>query len=107
MELKTEENPLAKEICYDVLKTSWEKDINKLKKNLTLQMAKQIKTWRVGEGPQDVNTYSWKSIAEEFVKKYKEWAEQNNIISNNQISGMMLCDAARKKVKDTINQDWD
>ena len=26
MELKTEENPLAKEICYDVLKTSWEKD---------------------------------------------------------------------------------
>lgn len=106
MERKTEENPLAKIISSDVLKSSWNKDIYKLKVSLTMQMAKQIKTWRVGEGPQDVNTHSWRSVAKEFVEKYKEFSDKNNIILSNQISGMMLCEAAMNKLKEKIEQGW-
>jgi hypothetical protein len=88
------------------MQKSWKNDINALKKALSLKMCKQIKTWRVGEGPHDMNTYSWRAIATAFVEKNPEFSKNNNIISSNQISGMMLCESAMLKLKETLENGW-
>lgn len=105
LELKTAENPVSKDICRNVI-ASWNDDVLKLKKSLPVKSARDIKTWRVGEGPHDMNTHSWRSIAQVFVEKYPEFAEQHNLIAGNQISGMMLCEAAMIKLKETVEQGW-
>lgn len=100
MEKKTEETPLVREIYTDVFKGTWDTDIVKLAKGMPIGTARKIKVWRVDE------EHSWRSIASEFVKTYPEPAKELNIVSGNQISGMQLCDAAMKKLKETIDQGW-
>ncbi len=36
-----------------------------------------------------------------FVEKHKEYADKNNIISGNQVSGIILSEAAMLKLKET------
>ena len=100
MEKKTEESPLVREIYTDVLKETWNADIVRLSKGFTLATAKKVKLWRIEE------EQSWRSIATLFVEKYVDAAKMLNIVSGNQISGMQLCDAAMKKLKETFDQGW-
>lgn len=100
MEKKTEESPLVREIYTDVFKTTWNADIVRLTKAITMITARKIKVWRVDEGQ------SWRSVAHTFVEKYPDVATMLNIVSENQISGMQLCDAAMKKLKETLDQGW-
>jgi hypothetical protein len=100
MELKTEENVMSKQIYKDIYKTSFDSTVKSVAKSLHKKMADDIKKWRL------TDEYSWRSIASVFVEKYAEFSEKHNIISGNQVSGVMLCDAAMIKLKETIEQGW-
>lgn len=100
MENKINDNHIAKEILSNVLNNTWAKDVNTLSKNLPIKAARAVKTWRVEE------EQSWRSIATLFTQKFPEESGSLNIISGNQISGMQLCEAAMKKLKETIDQGW-
>jgi hypothetical protein len=107
MEPRANENPVARDICIQVIEPIiWDKDITELKKKMPIKYARQIKQWRVGDGPDDLNTHSWRSVATMFCNTYPEFSEEHNIISGNQISGMYLCDAAMVKLKEQLNQGW-
>lgn len=100
IEKKTEENPVVRDIYSDLFKGKWDKLINTVAKSLSVKIARDIKSWRMDE------EYSWRFIATRFVEKYPDASATLNIISGNQISGMQLCDAAMKKLKETIEQGW-
>lgn len=107
IEPRTNENPVARDICIQVIEpVIWDREVTKLKKSMPIKYARQIKQWRVGNGPGDSNTYSWKGIATLFAKTYPEFAEEQSILEDNQISGMYLCDAAMVKLKEQLNQGW-
>ncbi len=107
IELKADENPVARDICIQVIKpVFWDKEVAKLRKSMPVKYARQIKQWRVGNSPGDSNTYSWRGIATIFAKTYPEFTEEQSILEGNQISGMYLCDAAMIKLKETIDQGW-
>lgn len=95
VEKKTEDTPLIKSVYTDVMKTTIDKDIKNLTKVLRKPMATDIRNWRC------IDDYSWRYIAKTFVEKYPEFSEANNIISGNQICGIILSDAAMKKLKET------
>ncbi len=105
MEEKNQDNPAAIEICKQVMKPDWDRDVLKIRKSLPIKLARQVKEWRVGGTP-GAGTYSWRSIATLFVEKYPEVSEHLFIISGNQISGMYLCEAAMLKLKETVDQGW-
>ena len=94
VENKSEDSPLIKSIYTDVMKTTIDKDIRNLIKVLRKSMATDIKNWRC------INEYSWRYIAKTFVEKYPEFSEANNILTGNQICGIILSDAAMKKLKE-------
>lgn len=100
MEHRNEENPVVKDIFINIFKETWDADIKKLSKAIGIKMARSIKIWRVEE------SHSWRSVAGTFVEKYPEISKDMNIVSGNQISGMQLCEAAMKKLNETIDQGW-
>jgi len=107
IELRTNENPISRDICIEIIKpVTWDREIINLKKSLPIKYARQVKKWRIGNGPDDPITHSWRSIATLFAKTYPEFAEEHNILEGNQVSGMYLCDAAMNKLKETIHQGW-
>jgi hypothetical protein len=106
IENKKEENPLSKELVLNIYKASWDKDIKKLSKSIPKKIALQIKKWRVGDGPDDVYTHSWRGVATLFVQESPELSNELNIIIGNQISGMQLCDAAMLKLKESAQDGW-
>lgn len=92
------------------MRSSFTKMYNKRKKSmlnsLTDEMLADIKQWRVGRGPDDINTYSWKEIATLFVEKYPEYAEKKKLSKGNQLTGVLLCDSAMVALKETIRDGW-
>lgn len=107
METKALENPKVKEICIQVIEpVNWMSSVKSIKKDMPTKYARQIKEWRVGNGPDDPNTYSWRAIAELFAKRYPEYSAIHNIDASNQISGMLLCDAAMSKLKEKQEDGW-
>lgn len=106
VEMKQNDNPIAFSIVKITMKDTWDDTINSLKKAMKKPMAETIKLWRVGEGPDDINTYSWRAITHLFIEKYPKWASDNNILAGNQVSGMLLCEAAMLKLKETVEQGW-
>lgn len=95
IEKKSDDTPLIKSIYTDVMKTTINKDIKDLSKSLGKRRAEDIKKWRCED------EHSWRSLANVFVEKHKEYADENNIISGNQVSGIILSEAAMLKLKET------
>ncbi len=83
-----------------------EKIMDGLNKDLSHNMVADIRNWRVGDGPEDLNTHSWRGVARLFVEKYPEFSDEHRIIAGNQISGMQLCDAAMKLLKQKPEEGW-
>ncbi len=83
-----------------------EKIMEGLNNDLSQSMIADIRNWRVGDGPDDVNTHSWRGVARLFVEKYPEFSDEHGIIAGNQISGMHLCDAAMKLLKQKPEEGW-
>jgi len=101
-----DDNELYKLISKEVLNKTWDNDIKTLSKKISKKMALDIKKWRVGDGPDDLNTHSWRSVATMFCMTYPDEAYSLNIADGNQISGIHLCDAAMLKLKETVDQGW-
>lgn len=80
--------------------------MNDLENNLSADMISDIRDWRVGEGPDDINTHSWRGVARLFAEKYPEFSANHNIQSGNQICGMFLCDAAMNLLKQKPEDGW-
>lgn len=95
VENKSEDTPLIKSVYTDVMQSTINKDIKSLAKTLKKAMATDIKNWRC------TNEYSWRYLAGEFVKKYQEFSNANNILSGNQVCGLILSEAAMIKLKET------
>ena len=108
IETRKNENPAAIEIMKKVYTTNeWEKTVISLKKALPIKIAREIRNLRKGESSFDLeNYYSWKDIAHHIANKYPEFSEENHILSENQISGMLLCEASMLKLKETSDQGW-
>jgi len=81
-------------------------NVERLSTSLTDEMVKDIKDWRVGNGPDDITTHSWRSLACEFYDKYTGFSNENSIQYGNQISGMELCEAAALRLNETSKDGW-
>jgi len=90
----------------EIMRKAGEETIKDLEDNLTQDMVTDIREWRVGEGPDDINTHSWRSIATVFAEKYPEFSANHNIESDNQVYGMWLCEAAMNLLKQKPEEGW-
>ena len=96
-----EDSLMTKQIYIATFKrNAYDKEMEKLEKNMTLCMAEDIKTWRVMMG------LSWRVVATDFCLAYSSFAKKNKIVEGNQISGMQLCDVAMKILNETTEQGW-
>lgn len=82
------------------------KQMKDLDDNLTQDMVADIREWRVGDGPEDTNTHSWRGVARLFVEKYPEFSDNHGLIAGNQITGMQLCEAAMKLLNQKVEEGW-
>lgn len=85
---------------------AYNEDVKKLSESLTEEMINDLKTWRIGSGPDDITTHSWRSIACEFYDKYTAYSNDNSIHYGNQISGMQLCEAAALRFNQSLKDGW-
>ena len=90
----------------EIMQKAQEEQMKGLEDNLSQDMVADIREWRVGEGPDDMKTHSWRGIARLFVEKYPEFSDNYDIIAGNQISGMQLCDAAMKLLNQKPEEGW-
>ena len=90
----------------ETMQRAQEETIKDLEDSLTQDMVADIREWRVGEGPDDMNTHSWRGIARLFSEKYPEFSPNHGIQSGNQIYGMWLCDAAMNLLKQKPEEGW-
>jgi len=90
----------------EIMQKAQEEQMKGLEDNLSQDMVADIREWRVGEGPDDMKTHSWRGIARLFVEKYPEFSDNHDIIAGNQISGMQLCDAAMKLLNQKPEEGW-
>lgn len=95
IEKRSSDSPLIKSIYTDVMKSTINKDIKDLAKALGKKRADDIKKWRCTE------ELSWRTLADVFVKNHHEFANMHNILSGNQVSGIILSEAAMLKLKET------
>jgi hypothetical protein len=102
IETRDSDSPVIKDLYKNIIqKGYYDKDVKKLSKALHLKMAKDVRLWRVtGDGK------SWRAISTLFAIKYPEFAEKHNIVAENQLSGVYLCDAAMIKLDET-ELNWD
>lgn len=98
-------SPEYKELV-SIMQRADEEQRKNLEENLTQDMVADIRQWRVGDGPDDPNTHSWRGIAALFVEKYPLFSAENNIHHGNQISGMQLCDVAMSLLKQKPEEGW-
>lgn len=84
----------------------YDESVKKLSELLTDEMVSDIKKWRIGDGPDDLTTHSWRSLACEFHDKYEAFSNENSIDYGNQISGMQLCEAAMIKLNEKAEDGW-
>lgn len=101
-----EDSDLVRIVYMNEFAKQWEKTIQRLSKNLKEPMIQDIKTWRVGQGPDDINTHSWRDVAQLFVEKYPAFSTKYKLHAGNQISGMQLCEAAMSCLNETIKDGW-
>lgn len=90
----------------DIMQRADEEIKKDLEDNLSQDMVADIREWRVGDGPDDEKTHSWRGIARLFVEKYPEFSDNHHIIAGNQISGMQLCDVAMKLLNQKPEEGW-
>ena len=83
-----------------------DKTMKELDENLSQDMVSDIRDWRVGVGPDDPNTHSWRGVARLFAEKHPEFAKNHGIVSGNQICGMQLCEAAMKLLDQKPEDGW-
>ncbi len=95
IEKRSSDSPLIKSIYTDVMKSSINKDIKDLSKALGKKRADDVKKLRCED------ELSWRSLAELFVKNHPDFSNEHNIISGNQVSGIILSEAAMLKLKET------
>ena len=100
IETKLDESIEVREIYTKIFNKLWDKDIKELSKSLPIKLAREIKIWRIDK------QYSWRGIAQLFVETYPEESKKLGIVSENQISGIQLCDAAMIKLKETLAEGW-
>lgn len=89
-----------------IMQKAQEEQMKDLEENLTQEMVADIRQWRVGEGPEDMNTHSWRGVAALFEEKYPLFSAEHNIHHGNQISGMQLCEAAMLLLKQKPEEGW-
>jgi hypothetical protein len=90
----------------EIMQKAQEEQMKDLEDNLSQDMVADIREWRVGTGPDDMNTHSWRGVAQLFVQKYSEFSDNHSIIAGNQISGMQLCDAAMNLLNQKPEEGW-
>ena len=94
-----------RQLCKDMT-DAYNKTMKELEDNLSQDMVTDIYDWRVGTGPEDINTHSWRGVASLFVEKHPEFSCNHNIHHGNQISGMQLCEAAMKLLNQKPEDGW-
>jgi len=94
-----------KQLCKD-MQEAQDKIMKGLDEDLSQDMVSDIREWRVGDGPEDTNTHSWRGVARLFAEKYPEFSCSHGIQASNQISGMQLCDAAMALLKQKPEEGW-
>lgn len=99
------ESPEYQELVH-IMQRAQEEQMKDLEDNLSQDMVADIREWRVGDGPDDEKTHSWRGIAILFVEKYPEFSNNHGIVAGNQISGMQLCDAAMSLLKQKPEEGW-
>jgi len=67
---------------------------------LDLDMVADIENWRCEKG------YSWRMIALEFTKRNPEYSFNHSLKPNNQMDGMLLCQAAQELRKQNDDPRW-
>ena len=92
-------------LMEDITDTN-KKITNDLENNLSQDMVADIREWRVGDGPNDIKTHSWRDIASLFVEKYPEFSNNHGIVAGNQICGMQLCEVAQKLLNQKTEEGW-
>jgi len=98
-------SPEYKELVERMQK-SQEEQIKTLEDNLTQDMVADIRHWRVGEAPDNLDANNWRDISKLFVEKYPEFSDKYNIVMDDQISGMLLCDVAMSLLKQKPEEGW-
>lgn len=93
------------QLCKDMTE-AYNNTVKDLEDNLSQDMVADIREWRVGTGPDDTNTHSWRGVARHFVEKYPEFSDNHGIIAGNQISGMQLCDTVMKLLNEKPEDGW-
>jgi CHAD domain-containing protein len=94
-----------KELCR-AMQEAQDKIMKALDNDLSQEMVSDIRHWRVGDGPEDTTTHSWRGVARLFAEKYPEFSNEHGIEAGNQISGMQLCDAAMVLLKQKPEEGW-
>jgi hypothetical protein len=94
-----------KKLCEDMEEVH-NNIINDLENNLSQDMVADIREWRVGNGPEDINTHSWRGVARLFIEKYPEFSDNHGLIAGNQITGMQLCEVAMKLLNQKTEEGW-
>lgn len=90
----------------EIMQKAQEEQMKDLEDNLSQDMVADIREWRVGNGPDDTKTHSWRGVARLFAEKYPEFSNNHGIQAGNQICGMQLCDAAMKLLNQKPEEGW-
>ena len=90
----------------EIMQKAQEEQMKDLEDNLSQDMVADIREWRVGNGPDDQTTHSWRGVARLFAEKYPEFSDNHSIQAGNQICGMQLCDAAMKLLNQKPEEGW-
>ena len=93
------------QLCKDMT-DAYNKTIQDLEDNLSQDMVADIREWRVGDGPEDIRTHSWRGVARLFAEKYPEFSTNHSIEAGNQICGMQLCEAVMKLLNQKPEEGW-
>lgn len=99
------ESPEYQQLVHD-MQRALEEQMQDLEDNLSQDMIADIREWRVGDGPDDMNTHSWRGVARLFSEKYPEFSANHFIQAGNQVCGMWLCDAAMKLLNQKPEEGW-
>lgn len=89
-----------------IMQKAQDEQMKDLEDNLTQDMIADIREWRVGDGPDDEKTHSWRGVARVFAEKYPEFSANHNIQAGNQICGMQLCQATMKLLNQKPEEGW-
>ena len=84
----------------EAIRKSIEAKEKALVNTLDLDMVADIEHWRCDK------EYSWRMVALRFVEKHSQYAGNHNIKPNNQLDGMLLCQAAQELRNQNDDPRW-